>query len=328
MSDPIISSDGNYMWNGAEWIPISNLSNATSTSTIITSDVIDSPKSEPWKFKDFIYLALIPLGIFFGLTGVGASNAGFYVFTLLFNAILSFILCVIINKLFGGLMVNSITLIITKFLNPKGGRILKIVNQNQEVLAIDRFRFSIRSTIFWTVVLISVNILILSNQMDSLYAEDGGNKSPSNLEEFGYLTIWFLSALVPSLLLPVIIPITLLLNCKAVIADIHGHNIKKVSSNIKSLFSGFLGASALLAIFKFILANSGDPNGWGRLDSSQPLLAVFAILHGSLIIGFLMHSIWHQRLIDRIDALLIEKANMTEHKLSALDNGVELGRFG
>jgi hypothetical protein len=327
VAEPIISSDGNYMWNGAEWIPISHLSNSIPTPTIVTSDVIDSHKSEPWKFKDFVYLTLIPLGVFFGLTGVGASNAGFYVFTLVLNAIFSFILCIIINKLFAGFMVKSITLIITKFLNPKGGRILKIVNQNPELLPIDRFRFSMRSTIFWVVVLISVNILILSTQMDSLYAEDGGNKSPSNLEEFSYFTIWFLSAIVPSLLLPVIIPITLLLNCKAVIVDIKGQNIKKVSSNIKSLFSGFLGASSFLAVLKFILANSGDPNGWGRLDSSQPLLAIFAILHGSLIIGFLMHSIWHQSLIDRIDARLIEKAKMEFHILSESENGVKLGRF-
>ena len=33
--------------------------------------------------------------------------------------------------------------------------------------------------------------------MDALYAEDGGNKTPTNLEEWGYLVVWFLSGLVP-----------------------------------------------------------------------------------------------------------------------------------
>ena len=327
MADPIISPDGKFMWTGTEWIPISDNPTASPTSMTTISYQFDSRKPEPWKISDFFYLILLSLGVFFGLMGIGASNAGFYVFTILFNALISLIICVIINKLFGGLMANGITLIITKFFIPKHGKIIKIVDQNQEFLPVDRFRFSMRSAIFWTVVLISINILILSNQMDALYAEDGGNKSPKNLEEFGYLTVWFLSAIVPSLLLPVIIPTTLILNCKAVIADINGHDFKKVSSNVKSLFSGFLGASAFLAIFKFILANSGDPNGWGRLDSSQPLLAVFAILHGSLFTGFLLHSIWHQKLIDRIDALLVEKAKMTDHKLTASDNGIELERF-
>ena len=198
------------------------------------------------------------------------------------------------------------------------------MNREENYLPIDRFRFATRSTFFWTIVFISINVLILSNQMDSLYAEDGGNKSPSNLEEWGYLIVWFLSGLVPSLLLPIIIPMTLILNCTAVIADIRGQNVKKLSSNVKSLFSGFVGASSFLAISKFILANSGDPNGWGRLDSSQPLLAIFAILHGSLFMGFLIHSIWHEKLIQRIENRLIEKAKMIDHELSTLDDGIVL----
>ena len=326
MNDPIISEDGNWIWDGSGWIPIQQNQPEIASVPVMAfnEEILQTSTSEPWKISDFVYASLLPLGIVFGLLGVGASNAGFYIFTIFLNAILCLILCVLINKLLGNQLVKFLTYLILKIWTPKEGKILKIVNRDSDFLSLDRLRFSFRSTIFWTVIFISINVLILSNQMDALYAEDGGNKTPTNLEEWGYLVVWFLSGLVPSLLLPLIIPLTLILNCTIVIADVKVQNVKKLSSTVKSLFSGFVGASSFLAIFKFILANSGDPNGWGRLDSSQPLLAIFSMLHGSLFLGFLIHSIWHKDMIRRIESRLEELGNMKHHELSIDGDGIVL----
>mgnify|MGYP001193269567 CR=1 FL=1 len=291
-------------------------------------ELSNSKKREPWKLRDIFCLLLLPIGLFLGLTGVGASNAPFYILLLVVNTIVSLILCSIICWLFGGFLANIISIIITKFFTPKDGQIIHIVESDRDYLPIGKIRFSLRSAVFWTLVLVSINVLILSNHMDKLYADDGGNKSPQNLEEVGYMIIWFLSGLIPSLLLPIIIPFTIILNCSAVIADINDYNIKKVSSNVKGMLAGFGGASAFLAIFKFVLANSGDPNGWGRLDSSQPLLAIFAIVHGSLFAGFLVYSIWHRKLMTRVENILREKVSMSNHKLISKGNGIELIQEG